>query len=42
VRRAEVRPREGQALEWFDPAALPAERAAVVSRSLAWAGGRGP
>jgi NDP-sugar pyrophosphorylase family protein len=38
VRRADVRACEGQALEWFDAAALPAERARVVSRSLACAG----
>jgi 8-oxo-dGTP pyrophosphatase MutT (NUDIX family)/CTP:molybdopterin cytidylyltransferase MocA len=38
VRRADVRACEGQALEWFDAAALPAERARVVARSLACAG----
>jgi mutator protein MutT len=33
---ADVRPCEGQVLAWFDPAALPPERARVVSRSLCW------
>jgi 8-oxo-dGTP pyrophosphatase MutT (NUDIX family)/CTP:molybdopterin cytidylyltransferase MocA len=38
VRRADVRACEGQALEWFDAAALPAACARVVARSLACAG----
>lgn len=35
VAAAEVRPCEGQVLEWFDAEALPEPRAPVVSRSLA-------
>lgn len=38
VRRAEVRACEGQTLEWFPLAALPAVRASVVMRSLIAAG----
>lgn len=33
---ADVRACEGQVLSWFDAAALPPDRARVVSRSLAW------
>jgi mutator protein MutT len=36
---AGVRACEGQTLEWFDLAALPDDRARVVSRSLAWIDG---
>jgi len=38
VRRAEVRACDGQTLEWFELAALPAERSIVVVRSLIGAG----
>jgi len=38
VRRAEIRACDGQPLEWFELAALPAERSSVVMRSLIGAG----